>query len=333
MFALAGKAICRPCAELRAREAQAAGHNLEFARIVDTTICGICKTDYGSSELPLVGGAPICGNCAPALYARPFPTWLKLSMAGFLLLLVAALWRGAPYFRAGKHLVLAERAMDRRDYRAADSQFAEVLKVGPTAQKVVLNGAKASLLAGDAAQADKFLSRRERYEKNDLFNEVDAMWTRALDAFKKVEEAGKLAAAHRDDEAARLMHEASNEYPESQTIALAALTLDSGAAFNRKDYDGFLRLSRTVMEKTPDDPTVVGAVASALACKYAVTGDPEFRRQAEEMLDKAQTLAQRSPESKNSFDEYAERIRYRLQTREIIDKEEYDRRFRQKATR
>ena len=87
------------------------------------------------------------------------------------------------------------------------------------------------------------------------------------------------------------------------------------------------------MEKTPDDPAAAGAVASALACKYAVTGDPEFRKQAEQMLDKAQTLAQQSPQSKASFDEYAERIRYRLQTREIIDKEEYDRRFRQKATR
>jgi hypothetical protein len=333
MFVLWGKPICRSCAELRAQEAKTAGHNLEFARIVDATICGICRTDYGSSDVPLIGGVPVCGNCAPALYARPFPSWLKLSMAGLLLLLAGALWRGLPYFRAGRHLVLAERAMDRQDYRAAASQFGEVLKVGPTAQKVLLNGAKANLLAGAPAEAGKFLSRREQYEKDDLFNEVNGMWTRALDAYKKTEEAGKLAAAHKEDEAAGLMHEASNEYPESQALALAALNLDIGTAFDRKDYDGFLRLTRAVMDKIPDDPAAVAGVASALACKYAVTGDPELRQQAEQMLDKAQALAQQSPQSKAGFDEYSERIRYRLQTRDIIDKEEYDRRFRQKATR
>jgi len=44
-------------------------------------------------------------------------------------------------------------------------------------------------------------------------------------------------------------------------------------------------------------------------------------------------LAQRSPEDMASFTEYSERIRYRLESRQIIDKTEYDRRFRQKEAK
>jgi hypothetical protein len=68
-------------------------------------------------------------------------------------------------------------------------------------------------------------------------------------------------------------------------------------------------------------------MASALACKYAVTGDPAFRKQSEDTLAKAELLAQRSSEEKSAFEPLAERIRYRLATREILDTDEYNRRF------
>ena len=48
------------------------------------------------------------------------------------------------------------------------------------------------------------------------------------------------------------------------------------------------------------------------------------------MLARARTLAQKSADEMASFTEYAERIQYRLDSREIISKPEYDRRFRQK---
>src|SRR5215813_13707142 len=132
MLVVNGRPICRPCAETKAREAQAAGHNLQFATIIDPTICGMCKTDFGSGELPFIGGTPVCPNCSKGLYDRPYPGWLKLTTVGLLLLLAGALWRGIPYFKAGRHLVLAERAMDRNDYTTARLHFAEVLKVSPT---------------------------------------------------------------------------------------------------------------------------------------------------------------------------------------------------------
>jgi hypothetical protein len=333
MLVVSGQPICLPCAEKQAGEAKAAGHNLEFARLIDPTICGLCKTDYGSSELPLVGGMPACANCAKGLYERPYPGWLKLAMAGLLLLLAGSLWRGVPYFKAGRHLVLAERAMDRGDYKTASTHFAEVLKVSPTEQKVLLMGAKANLMTGDVASADKFLKQRETYESSDLFAEVKGLWNHAVDAYEKAGKARTLYEAHDEEAAARLMREASNEYPQSPDLAESALNLESGVAFNHKDYDAFLRISKDLMNRFPSDAMAVGGVASALACKYAVTGDPSYRQQAEEMLEKARLLAQASPEQVAHFEEYSERIHYRLQSREIIDKPEYDRRFRQEAKR
>lgn len=331
MLALNGKPICIPCADAKAKEAGAVNSTLEFAHIIDPTICGICKTDFGNSDLALVGGTPACSNCAAGLYERPYPGWLRMAMAGLLLLLAGSLWRGLPYFKAGRHLVVAERAMDHRDYKRAAIEFTEVLKVSPSAQRVVLEGAKADLMSGDVEGAGKFLKQRLDYERNDLFTEVNGMWDHALGAFKKAQLAAKLAEADKNEEAARLMHEASNEYPQSPDLAISALALDGFVAFDHKDYDTFLRLAQAQLASRPDDPRLAGGVASALACKYAVTGDQTYRNQAEEILSKARTQAQRSPEQKADFDEYVERINYRLDTRIIIDKKEYDRRFRNKG--
>jgi hypothetical protein len=333
MLALQNKPICKPCAEKQVREAAAGDYKLPFARLIDPTICGLCKTDYGSGELPFVGGSPVCANCSQGLYERPYPAWLRLSLAGLLLLLAGSLWQGVPYFRAGRHLVLAERAMDHNDYRKASLQFAEVLKISPTSQEVVLKGAKASLMAGDMMQAQKFLKLRQQYKQDALFTEVNNFWNRGLNAYQKEASAAKLAQENKDEEAAQLMHQASNEYPQSEELAGWAQTMDGHVAFDRKDYDTFLRLTQAALAKTPNDPGAEGFVASALACKYAVTGDPEFRRQTEELLARAQMHAQKSPEEMARFQEYAERIRYRLDSREIIDKAEYDRRFRQKEAK
>src|SRR5262249_37828271 len=103
-------------------------------------------------------------------------------------------------------------------------------------------------------------------------------------------------------------------------------------AFNRKDYDAFLRLSQAFRDREPDNPMAIGGVASALACKYAVTGDHQYRTQAEQMLEKARVQAQ-SPEEKAAVEEYAQRIRYRLGARGIIAEQELRHRFSQEGKR
>lgn len=69
------------------------------------------------------------------------------------------------------------------------------------------------------------------------------------------------------------------------------------------------------------------AVSSAFACKYAVTGNEEFKREALNHLERAEKLAK--PGDVN-FNEMKDRIAYRLQTKEIISREEFLRRVSEK---
>jgi tetratricopeptide (TPR) repeat protein len=96
-----------------------------------------------------------------------------------------------------------------------------------------------------------------------------------------------------------------------------------GAAFDRKDYDQFLQLAEEAAKRDPNDPMATACVASALACQYAVHGDVKLREMAEAKLEEAKKLGGDVFKESN----YEERIRYRLQTREIIDSKEFQRRF------
>jgi hypothetical protein len=97
----------------------------------------------------------------------------------------------------------------------------------------------------------------------------------------------------------------------------------AAAAFNRKDYDKFLQVAESVGARNPNDSVAQAQVASALACVYAVRGDEQLRRRAEAKLEEARNLAGGAIKDSN----YEERIRHRMQTREIINRQEFSRRF------
>jgi hypothetical protein len=144
----------------------------------------------------------------------------------------------------------------------------------------------------------------------------------------KGKEAIKLYEAEKHQEASRAIHEAAALLPEDPNLAVGVDVVDSALPFERKDYDTFLAITEKGWKKHPESSDVAGMLASALACKYAVTGDPAFRARAEEMLEKARQLAASYPEARQRYKEYEERIRYRLKSKQIIDRKEYDRRFR-----
>lgn len=333
MFALEGKPICAACAAKRPAEAKAAGEKLQLGRIVDTTVCSVCHADQGQTVLPLIGGLPVCANCAPKLYSWPFPLWLKAGMAVLLVLLSWALWHGRHYFAAGRHMVIGERALDRHDYRRASDEFVQALKFQPGLQKATLLGAKANFLAGDPESAMPFFSMRDHYEHDTLYNEVNGMFKRSVDAVRKARRAVTLDDAGKYAEAAQLMNEASQEYPQAENLGTMAAVFNARAAFYSKDYDAALKFSDAAWHRNPNDPNLSASLASALACKYAVTGDPQFRTQAEQMLAKARELSDRSPADHAAYLQYSPRIVYRLESRQIIDNAEYDRRFGQKGAK
>jgi hypothetical protein len=324
-----GKLLCRRCTAQVVEQAKAKRTAVEIVSIIDPTVCYQCKADYGSTELPLIGGLPFCARCAPSLYARPFPPWLKLTLAGLLVLLGVALLYGNRYFKAGKALVLGERLVAARQYEPAIPQLQAALAIAPDCEKAVLLLGKADLLAGRYEEGHKVLSGHKggRFEEGPLASEVAQIHARVGRGVEKAQEARKLYEAGKSVEAARTYHEAVALLPEAPGLADAVDGLDAVAAFDRKDYDTFLALAEKGWKNHSQSSDYAAALASALACKYAVTGDPAFHTRAEEMLEKARQLAASSPEAMQRQKEYEERIRYRLKTRQILDPKEYDRRF------
>lgn len=103
------------------------------------------------------------------------------------------------------------------------------------------------------------------------------------------------------------------------------LVAEVGAAFNRKDYRTFYDRARDLSRRSPDDWISMVQVASAAACLYAETDDEQFRDESLSLLESAKNKLTAGQEE--AFAEYEARVRYRLETKEIITAEEFHRRF------
>jgi hypothetical protein len=322
MMRLDGQRYCAVCGEQKMEEL----HRPETSREVVASADG-CAMCGSSGPLQRVAGATLCVNCAQTVYKRDFPKWLKMGLAFALVLLVVALVHGAKYFRIGADLYRGEKALERGKYEDAEKQLKPVVAFAPNCKKCSLLCAKAALLSGNPEEAYS-ATEGKNFEEDELFREVDGIGGRASKGLHLLQESAAKADANQRDEAVRLLKEAQAAYPEYKHFREFESNIEVSSAFNSKDYDKFLELEKADAESRPDDSMALAALASALACKYAVTGNPEFSRAAEEALQKAKSLAGNDPQMVARYQEYSERIEYRLKTREIIDKTEYDKRFR-----
>jgi hypothetical protein len=100
-----------------------------------------------------------------------------------------------------------------------------------------------------------------------------------------------------------------------------------GVAFDQGDYDEFLALALQMDARHKDDPAYVGQLASAYACKYAETSDEQYKVKSLAALDRARTLASSKPEYEEYYAEYEPRILHRLYTRQIISRNEFNKRY------
>ena len=231
------------------------------------------------------------------------------------------------YLYAPLAILLAGRARS-----VALPHVQETLRIAPRSDKAVLLAAKAALLSGDFDSADKALQGHDggHFEDADKpeFREVQALWNRASGALTKATQAAKLEDQDgKEIEAARLMHEAATAYPEMPDLEFVAEFYDEGVAFVKKDYDAFVAIAEKQWKEHPQANTAA-SLASALACRYATTGDIAYRQRSEAMLEKSRQMAAGNPEALKGLDEFSERNRYRLENRKIISKQEYDRLFR-----
>jgi hypothetical protein len=335
LFDLNGTTFCEPCVRVASKEARERRLPSLYMPLISKSICSRCNTYIGnSSDAVQIGGLRFCATCGPLIKDWDYPQWLKVSLVALLLLLVVDLAHGRKYFYAGREMYVGERLVAAGHYADALPHLQNTIRIAPASDKAVLLAVKAALLSGDVPSAAKALQGHNDGYFEDAnkpeFQEVNSLWKRATGALEKAEQAGKLEEQDgKEIEAARLMHEAASAYPEMPVLAVAAESADAGVAFARKDYDTFLAISEKQWKRQGMSQTA-GVLSSALACKYAVTGEASYKQGSEKMLQKARQLAEGNAEAAKELDEYAERIRYRLDTRQIISKTEYDRRFRSK---
>ncbi len=331
-YELNGRIYCGPCVQKAAQRAKESGQPAGVTRYVDKSICARCSTDIGEGGGVELGSVRLCAPCATLVQDWPYPQWLKLSLAALLLLLIFALFHGRKYFEAGTNLYRGEQLVEKGQYQQALPYLKETLKIAPNSDKGALLTAKAALLNGDVLTASQALEGHNegKFENSDKpeFREVNDLWSRANRAIGELEQASKLEEQDGNEvEAAKLVHSAAALYPYIPHMDILLDQYDEGVAFAKKDFDAFLALAVKDWNDMPASSTAA-SLASALACKYAVTGDATFRQRSEEMVAKSKDLAQGDKESLARLSEFEERNRYRLESRKIITKNEYDQEFR-----
>ncbi len=284
--------LCADCANALLAEK---GEELEPAAVVrqvDPTVCAKCQTDNGSEELPHPWGMPLCGACEAFVRNRPYPGWLKLAFVVLVGVAIFSLWHNGRFLRAHVALLQAERAAKAGDMERYVERLQSAAELVPE---------RADLQAA-AAQAG-------------------AMMRAPADLLR----AAKLLEADQPAEALQVLQALPPDVgPFRGVVERVRLTAEMSLAFDRKDYDLFLEKTKEMLKLEPDEPRVIAGMASAYACKYAVTGKEELRKEALDYLERARRLpGANHPE----FREYEERILHRLETREILKREEFRKRF------
>jgi len=326
------KTYCEPCGNAALAQLQQSNTPVDVRKQVDPSVCSKCGADAGSAEFEKKGAIPYCPQCLELLYHRKFPFWLVGSLVALLMLLTAALLHSHHYFDAARSLYRGERMVKARQYAQAVPLLRPSVEIAPQCDKCVLLYAKAAILSGDPWSASEAV---EKHNRGYFSNPNDTLAIEVRQLFERIGPAMGLATSakakydKKDYEGGiRDLQEAKRIYPElGGYFDLAIESAEVGVAFDAKDYDRFVMLEQQAMNRHPKDPSIVAGVASALACKYVTTGDESYKTQALAMLAKAKTLAVTETEQE-AYVEYAQRIHYRLDTKIIIDKDEYDRRFR-----
>jgi hypothetical protein len=128
----------------------------------------------------------------------------------------------------------------------------------------------------------------------------------------------------KDEEAVRVLKACRDRYGGGKGLDYWLLAAEGSLAFDAHDYEAFYQKAQEQARLEPDSIDAMAGLASATACKYAATGDEKFKRQAEELLAKVRSKIDKPDPRDEAF---FRRMQHRLQTREIITREEYDRRF------
>jgi tetratricopeptide (TPR) repeat protein len=328
LFKYDDRVLCRACLEPELKQAGGVYNPKTIPRFLDPTVCGVCQGDFGDQVLGLLAGIPTCPACTQKLRQRPLPRWLVAASIVLALCLAASGVRSTKYLHAEAALIRGERHLGKKEYAPASAEFAKVLETAPECKKALLLKIKADLLSDNFPDAYAGLERSKGVKfEGELIKEVNALLDRVASAMKDLKAAKPLMEQDKPAEALQFLARARSSFPESRMISVNYLQAKGSEAFDRKDYDTFLSASEEYVRLYPENWVAVGMVGSALAAKYAVTGEESFRKRAEEKVTAAGALC-RTDQEKEWFVEYRERMEHRIKSKEILTKAEYDKRFR-----
>jgi hypothetical protein len=146
-----------------------------------------------------------------------------------------------------------------------------------------------------------------------------------LEALSRFYGGMSLVMQNRSAEAAPLLRQLARERPDDDGTLQLALIAESNAAFEAHQYELMYQKATELRAGAPDEDWILLRLASAVACRYAETGVERFRREAEVLI---RTVRGRVPAAQSGeLEESIGRILYRLDSRQIIDRDEYYRRF------
>ncbi len=133
----------------------------------------------------------------------------------------------------------------------------------------------------------------------------------------------KLVHDRKDQEAKEALKALKAAFPNDPLVDDLLLHVEGSLAFDAQDYDRFLEIELKRLKASPENETAISWVASAHACKFAVTGAEKHRMEAMRLMEKLEKKAGQE----EWFVDFKARMLHRMDSREIITKEEYEKRF------
>jgi tetratricopeptide (TPR) repeat protein len=287
-YLVEGRTLCENCAKADFEARHGQGFT-SVIRLSDDSLCVRCGTDLDGLEPKAFVDGIICVDCDASLRRRPFPIWLRVAAVFIGTMVIVAYVYNWRFVQAHLEVKRRDRALVARDLDGALKYSARANQLLPEAAKV--------------AEFDRQL--------------------RAVDSLRKA--ATLLGADGKEQEVVKLISESRVYLPDSyqKNAQMILLFAEQALAFDRKDYDQAVAKGEELVRLSPDDAAPFGSLASAQAAKYAVTGDETFKKAALASLEKCKA----APNPRADYPELVARINHRLETREIIKRAEYRKRF------
>jgi len=113
------------------------------------------------------------------------------------------------------------------------------------------------------------------------------------------------------------------DLPPDFHINQLVLQAEMGSGFDKKDYNLFLTSSKALLQLDSTKADAWASVSSAYACLYSQNGTDSTKALSIRYLNRSKALDDTSADAK----EYIGRILYRLDSKQIISKDEFDKKF------